>query len=168
MTSRDQPAGSTRRRLQYAEGYIALGMLNEASDELEAIDFNDRFLPEVLLARIELHMEAKHWEIVIGIGKTLADTHPEVERPWIAWAYALRELNRTPEALLVLTTAEEFLVRIPALLHYNLACYYSLLGDQAGAKERLSRACKLELEFKKTALEDPDLESFWNEIGSIE
>lgn len=38
----------TSRRLQYARGYIELGMVNEASDELEAIDWDDRTKPEVL------------------------------------------------------------------------------------------------------------------------
>ena len=32
----------TTRHLEYASGYIELGMVNEASDELEAIGWNDR------------------------------------------------------------------------------------------------------------------------------
>ena len=36
------------RHLQYARRYIYLGMVNEASDELEVIDRNDRMNPEVL------------------------------------------------------------------------------------------------------------------------
>lgn len=48
---------ATCRRVKYAKGYVALGLLNEASDELEAIDFGDRFLPEVVSTRIDLHME---------------------------------------------------------------------------------------------------------------
>jgi len=38
----------TARHLQYARGYIDLGMVNEASDELETIDWDDRMKPEVL------------------------------------------------------------------------------------------------------------------------
>ena len=38
----------TTRHLQYARGYIGLGMDAEASDELEAIDWDDRMKPEVL------------------------------------------------------------------------------------------------------------------------
>ncbi len=45
----------TARHLQYARGYIDLGMVNEASDELEAIDWDDRMTKDVvgphLLAR---------------------------------------------------------------------------------------------------------------------
>ena len=35
---------STKTRLQYTQGYIELGMLDHASDELEAIE-GDSFLP---------------------------------------------------------------------------------------------------------------------------
>jgi hypothetical protein len=38
----------TARHLEYARGYVGLGMVNEASDELEAIDWDDRMKPEVL------------------------------------------------------------------------------------------------------------------------
>ena len=35
----------TSRHLQYARGYIGLGMVNEASDELEAVHWGDRLSP---------------------------------------------------------------------------------------------------------------------------
>jgi len=38
----------TTRHLQFARGYIELGMVSEAIDELEAIDWDDRLKPEVL------------------------------------------------------------------------------------------------------------------------
>jgi hypothetical protein len=39
------------RHLQYARGYIALGMVDQASDKLEAIGWDDRMKPEVLAMR---------------------------------------------------------------------------------------------------------------------
>ncbi len=39
----------TSRHLEYTRGYIDLGMVNEASDELEAIDWDDRMKQEVLV-----------------------------------------------------------------------------------------------------------------------
>jgi hypothetical protein len=44
----------TTRRFQFARGYIELGMVNEASDELEAIDWDDRLDPEALAVRVDL------------------------------------------------------------------------------------------------------------------
>ena len=154
----------TAKRLRYASGYTELGMLNEASDELEAIDFADRFLPEVLAARIELHMAAKHWETVVGVGRELTARAPAIEQGWISWAFALRELNRVAEAKAVLIEAEQQGISC-AVLDYNLACYHSILGEMADAKKRLHRACSMEARFKKDALDDPDLEALWSAFG---
>ena len=41
----------TTRRLEYARGYIELGMVDQASDELEAIGWDDWMKPEVLAMR---------------------------------------------------------------------------------------------------------------------
>ncbi len=148
----------TPRRLRYASGYIELSMFNEASDELEAIVAEDRFAPPVLAVRLELHMAAGHWETVVGIGRDLAEKTPEQERAWICWAYALRELQRIDEARAVLLEAEPRHGQTSALLHYNLACYYCLLGEIATARSRLAQACKLEPKFKEAALQDRDLD----------
>ena len=42
---------STARRIEHATGYIAFGLLVEASDELEAIEGPDRLSPEVTFYR---------------------------------------------------------------------------------------------------------------------
>lgn len=158
---------STQRRLEYASGFIELGMLDEVSDELESIAFTDRLLPAVLLTRIELSMEAKHWDMVIDLGRALTKQCPEHERPWIALAYALREQQQIAAAREVLLEAESLHGRTSSILHYNLACYYSLLGDQRTAKERLRRACKMEQSFKQAALEDQDLSALWGQIPAM-
>ena len=53
----------TTRHLQYARGFIDLGMVNEASDELEAIDWDDRMNEEVLAVRVDLYHAATNWGI---------------------------------------------------------------------------------------------------------
>lgn len=146
-------------------GFASLGLLDQAADELEAIAFEDRLLPEVLLARIEIHTLARQWEIVAGVSKELTFQKPEQERGWIAWADALREQKQYGEALDVLVTAEPWHGKTSALLHYRLACYHSLLGTQEMAKERLSRACRMDKSLKQIALDDPDLTPLWNSIG---
>lgn len=49
-----------------------------------------------------------------------------------------------------------------ATLHYNLACFYSLLGDVGEAKRRLSIACKESEKWRKAAVDDPDLKAVWS------
>jgi Flp pilus assembly protein TadD len=101
---------------------------------------------------------------VVGLAGELARQAPGQERAWICWAYALRELQRTAEARDVLLQAEPQHGAKCAVLHYNLGCYYCLLGDRATARKRLKRAFALEPEFKRHALEDRDLEAMWDEL----
>ena len=85
---------SMARRIEYATGFIELGLLNEASDELEAIEGEDRLSPEVMAARSDLYMAAKNWDLLIAVSRELARQCPNIDQGWIHWAYALRELGR--------------------------------------------------------------------------
>jgi len=44
-----------------------------------------------------------------------------------------------------------------AILHFNLACYLSLLEEFEPAKEHLNKACRRDDRFKALAVEDEDL-----------
>jgi len=158
---------STERHLEYARGFLALGLLAEASDELEAIQGKDRLLPEVMAVRCDLYMEAKQWDLLIAVARELASLKPDGEQGWIHWAYGLRELNRVAEAKAVLLEAEPRFWKSCALLHYNLACYCCLLGESEETKKRLAIACKMNPPFKEAALDDPDLKAMWDELASM-
>lgn len=80
-----------------------------------------------------------------------------MENSWIGWAYALRELEQVEEAREVLLKAEIRHGKASAVLHYNLACYDSLLGELASARARLATACRMDGRFKQAAKDDPDL-----------
>ena len=149
---------STRRRVSHAHGYLGLGMFKEAALELSIIAKDDQLLPEVQSARLDLHMETKQWHKVVKVGRNLAHTHPEIEHAWIGWAYALRELDRIAEARAVLLEAEPRHGKNSAVLHYNLACYASLLGEMSEAQARLTVACRMDEQFDAHAAVDPDLQ----------
>jgi tetratricopeptide (TPR) repeat protein len=134
---------STRRHLEYASGFIELGMFAEAAGELAAIPAADRNSPEVLSVQADFHMQAKQWEELITTARAYAQAAPEADKGWIYWAYALRELGRVTEAQTVLLEAEPRHGATCAVLHYNLACYACLLGDKPEAKRRLTLAFKL-------------------------
>ena len=147
----------TRRRVDYALGYIGLGMFDAAWAELEAIAAEEQGLPLVRSTRVDYHLAAKQWKRAVVVAGELARAHPDVENAWIGWAYALRELQRIEEARVVLVAAEPHHGRTSAVLHYNLACYDSLLGALGSAKRRLAQACRMDPQFKAAAREDPDL-----------
>lgn len=152
----------TRWRVEYAQGYIGLGMYEDAWKELESIAAEDQLRAEVRSMRVDYHVAKKQWEKAVVVAAELARAHPGVENAWIGWAYALRELGQVEEARAVLRVAETHHGKTSAVLHYNLACYESLLGALERARQRLEIACKMEQQFKEAAKEDPDLEALRN------
>jgi tetratricopeptide (TPR) repeat protein len=155
---------STRRHVNYAQGYAGLGLFKEAEAELAAIVAADRFLPEVVGARVDLHWEAKQWPALIEHARELTQRQPEEAKGWIAWAFALRELGCALEAKAVLLEAEPRHGKTSAVLHYNLGCYHCLLGEFEEARLRLQRAFKMHPPFRADAQEDPDLAAMRDEL----
>ena len=149
----------TRRQVRHALGYIGLGMYREAAAELDAVVAAEKPLPEVRSVRLDLCMAAKQWADAVKVGSALAGDHPACENAWIGWAYALRELQRVPEARDILLEAEKHHGGKSAVLHYNLACYDSLLGELASARARLATACRMDQRFKVESEDDPDLQA---------
>ncbi len=148
---------STSKHLDYALGYIELNLLTEARAELALIKATDRETPAVLSVQIELAMARSTWTRVTTLAAKVTAAAPSLERPWIAWAYALREKQRIAEAREVLLRAERAITAPSALVDYNLACYFCLLDDLPEARRRLRRACAREPDWKTEAATDPDL-----------
>jgi tetratricopeptide (TPR) repeat protein len=148
---------TTRKHLDYALGYIELNLLSEARDELALIQEAEHETPDVLGVHLELAMAASKWTRVLALAPQLIALAPALERPWIAWAYALREKQRIAAARDVLLRGERAITEPSALVDYNLACYYCLLGDLPEARRRLKRACAREPDWKTEAATDPDL-----------
>ncbi|MDB6169162.1 MAG: repeat-containing protein [Verrucomicrobia bacterium] len=157
----------TRRHLEFAAGYLELGMLVEAMEELEAIHADDRLSAPVMRLRADLYLQARQWDLLLAVSQELTRQHPDDERGWIHSAYALRELDRVVEAKAILLEAEPRHGPVSGLLHYNLACYHCLLGEIPEAKTRLAIACRLSAGWRKAALDDPDLRAMWNEIAAM-
>lgn len=145
------------RRMEYALGYLTLGMLTEAGEELDSIAPEEQWLPLVRSMRVDWHLAQKQWKKVIIVAGELARAHPDVENAWIGWAYALRELNQVDEARAVLRQAEPHHGETSAVLQYNLACYDALLGSLESARARLATAIRMDKQFKAASRDDPDL-----------
>lgn len=152
---------SSQRRRDYARGYLALGLNDEAVGELAfltLVDLEDTDSVDVL---VDAGMETKNWPAVVNSAQELTKRRPADDKGWIAWGYALRELDRVPEAREVLLRAEAIHGNTCAVLHYNLACYYSLLGDLSLARKRFARAIKMHPAFAEGGREDPDLKALF-------
>jgi len=103
----------------------------------------------------------------VAVARELVQQDPKSLKGWIHWAYALRELDRISEAKAVLLEAEPHHWERCALLHYNLACYHSLLGELDAARARLRKACRMDAHWKDQARTDPDLKALHGDLDSI-
>ena len=157
-----------RRHLHAAEGWLGLGNCVEAFDELENISPELRGHPAVLRVRYQIHAVAKKWESAAAIARAISQLQPEQPFGFIHCAFALHELKRTREALnTLLPVADKFPEQW--LISYNLACYTCQLGDLKAAFKWLERAIDVaeRQDIRAMALDDPDLEPMWAEIGEL-
>ncbi len=157
----------TATRLQYASGYLDLGMNKEAAQELDAIEEKEKFQGQYLTVRIRLYLNIKKWKRMEQAAMQLSKLEPKNPYGWVNWAYALRERNRIKEAMNVAESGLEF-VPEEAVLWFNFACYCSLLGEVEDASLHLDEAVRLDKAFEAEAVNDPDLDNLWQWIRSNE
>jgi tetratricopeptide (TPR) repeat protein len=154
------------QHLVAALGYVELGMFVDADQEMDRIDPEVRHLPEVLAVRADLYQCAKNWDLMFVVVKRLAEYDP-TNIDWIAmYAYAARRAESLGSAKAILLSAVER-NPVPAIFHYNLACYHCQLGERDEALQRLKQAFRREKKYRSMALEDPDLEPLWDSLGNI-
>lgn len=157
-----------RFHLNAAEGWLGLGDVVSASNELEEISPEFRVHPAVLLMRCDIYSAAKKWDYVISISETLVKQLPKLSEPWIHRSFALHELKKTQDAYDQLLPAADKFKKL-WVVQYNLACYCCQLGKLEEAlswlEMAIDRAGKKDIRLQ--ALEDPDLEPLWGKIGEI-
>jgi len=143
--------------LQHAEGYLELGMARqalEALDRLEgsaALDGNAFYLRGEALRTLEHHAEA------VDALLQAADFLPENIHIWLALGWCHKRQGRLDLAIDDLETA---LTIDPseAIIHYNLACYWSLAHNKSQALEYLSHAFELDNRFRDLVPQEPDFD----------
>jgi Flp pilus assembly protein TadD len=147
----------TLRALQYAEGYLALGMKREAAEALAEMVAGENDTLPALAMRAAVFHELGDWPRAAEAATLLCERSPEDARHWIQRAYAVRRASNIEDARGVLLEAME---RHPeeAIIRFNLACYEAQLGRLAEARKFLAEACRLNPDCVDMANTDPDLE----------
>lgn len=148
---------SPEKHLAYAVGYLTLGLHAEARSELTGLPPEFLATQPALQLRLEIAMVGNAWAEVIELAPELVAADNTTERPWIAWAYALRELQRVPEAQELLLAGRQLIADPGTIVDYNLACYACLLGELDDARILLASVCGRDPAWREIALTDPDL-----------
>lgn len=151
-----------------AQGWLELGDHLSANEELERIEARHRARPDVLMLRWCVYDKAKHWTGAHEIANALVKMLPDNPLGWLRRSQSLHFLKRTQEAWDQLQPAAE---RFPSnpLVAYDLACYACQLGHLEVAKQWLAKAFSggEANKLKLLALDDPDLEALWKQIGQL-
>ena len=148
---------SPEKHLAYAVGYLALDLHAEARAELAGLPPEILATPPALQLRVEIAMAAGTWEEIVTLAPDLVAIDNAAERPWVAWAYALRELKRIPEAQEILLTGRRLISDPSPVVDYNLACYACLLGELDDARALLADVCARDPAWREIARADSDL-----------
>ena len=154
-------ADETRRALEAADGYLFLGLLNEALAELKSVPITEQNDAAVLLARTRLLLHKKDWTSAEKLARNGMALHPHEGEFTVQRAFALHQMRKTQRAAEVLLEAPHW-IRRTGILHYNLACYEARLGDLSAARECIDAAIQINAGIKKNARLDPDLQALYN------
>src|SRR6266508_6302000 len=115
--------------LSAAIGWIELGNLKEASQELDCVSAGASRHRDVLQVRWMICAQESNWEEALNVANALLDVDPGDPAPWLHRAYALRRVQTggLQAAWDALRPASEKFPTETTIL-YNLACYACQLG----------------------------------------
>lgn len=144
--------------LNEAEGYLMLELpehalrILQSRDDWPGMTFEASLLKGEALRSLNRHREA------LAALEVAAALRPDDVDVALAQGWCYKRTNRLAEAVDALERAAE---REPdnALIHYNLACYWSLAANPARALAELSTALKLDPNFRRLIAEESDFDS---------
>lgn len=157
----EAPSHETQRRLHAADGYMTLGLPDEALREIREIAVPERGASVVRLIRIRALLQLQRWSAAEKLSRQSATKYPEEEEFTVQRAFALHRMEHGEEAVAVLHSAPDW-IRRTGILHYNLACYEARHGNLTAARQCIDTAIQMNADMRKRARIDPDLAALWN------
>jgi len=159
--------------LSEVEGYLELVMALSDQFELDA-PARDRIAQRILISleqvpgggeydveRLYYRGEAlrvmERYEEAIQSLQQAAQIHPNQVHIWLAIGWCEKRLGQIDLAISALQQAD-IVDPENALVHYNLACYFSLAGDVEMALHELGRASRIEAHYLTLVLEETDFD----------
>lgn len=145
-----------KRIHSHVRGYLELGLVREAEEELKRLPLSATDTLETLALRVRVLQALADWPQLATAAGDLARRRPNDASAWITWAYATRRATSLEAAEKILLTAEIHHPNEPTI-QFNLGCYACQRGDLALARRRVDRAIAIEPHFGESARTDPDL-----------
>ena len=140
-----------------AEGYLELGMARHALDVLALWDDSEALDGRALWLRGEALRSLERYEEAISWLSRAADSLPDNIHVLLAFAWCHKRTGRVDLAIEDLDRALE-VDPGEAIIHYNLACYWSLTGDKGSALRYLSQALDMDGNYRDLVHDEPDFD----------
>ena len=147
----------SERALLAAQGYLELGMVEEALSELASVPAGENADADLTELRLHILMHGKRWDEALVAAEELLRISPQAGPGYIHGAFALHELGRTAQARDLLLKGPPLLRQNPTF-HYNIGCYEAVLGNRESALQSLRESFALDETYRDFAQRDPDLE----------
>jgi len=147
----------SERALLAAQGYLELGMVEEALSELASVPAGENTDADLTELRLHILMYGKRWDEALVAAEELLRISPQAVPGYIHGAFALHELGRTAQARDLLLKGPPLLRQNPTF-HYNIGCYEAVLGNRESALQSLRESFALDETYRDFAQRDPDLE----------
>ena len=146
-----------KRQLSEAEGYLMLGMPHKALAILEARpDWATMRFEAALLTGEALRTTGRHREALKPL-ELAASLRPGDVGVAIALGWCYKRTQRLAQAIDALSRAVRHKPR-EALLHYNLACYWSLASNPAKAVTALTNSLNFDPELRPLIAKEADFD----------
>lgn len=153
-------------KIRAAQGYLEIGMVEDALRELESLPENEQMSNESLSVYVEIYRETREWARMENIAQLLCQTDKQNVKRWLDCAFARYHSESLESARATLLVATR---RFPneALVHFQLACCECQLGNIAEAKKHLNQSKKLCPICRVLALTDEgDLDLIWQNYSA--
>ena len=154
----------SERILLAAQGYLELGMVEEALAELSSFSGPLGQDPDIVELRLHILMQGEQWNDALISAEELLRITPDAVSAFIHGAFALHEMGRTSEARDLLLKGPPILKEDPTF-HYNIGCYEAVLGNKDAALQSLRQSFALDDTYRDFAKGDPDLKMLHEELG---
>lgn len=147
-----------------AEGYLELGLHRHALGSLQRRGKLVHSDGHACYLLGECLRELGRFEEAVFPLRRCVDLDPSSTEGWLAlgWCY-----KRADQIEMAVWSLEQALRSAPddALLHYNLACYYSLVNRRLDALRRLKRSFDLDPGFREMVATEPDFDPLRSDVG---
>ena len=153
----------SERILLAAQGYLELGMVEEALAELSSFSGPFAQDPDIVELRLHIQMQGERWNDALTSAEELLRITPDAVPAFIHGAFALHEMGRTSEARDLLLKGPPVLKNDPTF-HYNIGCYEAVLGNKESALQSLQLSFAIDETYRDFAKGDPDLKLLHEEL----